>query len=304
MDNSRGEGGTAMRARGSGTRGSGTGRGALPSRVSGRTAADPARPVNVAVVDTDSGFLLVLAKRLERSGWRHQVLARAVEPDELTAMGVDAVIVDLQTLGSSSAQWLERLCAARRQPAIIVCTGSSTATERVRALRMGVDDWLGKPCHPEELIARVEVILGSRRSLNPDALEPRLIGELEVRPDQFQAFAGGASLALTRREYQMLVLLASDPGATWKREVIYERLWGYEMVRNDRSVDVFVHKLRRKLSAALPQWRYIHTETGVGYAFAPELEEPALELSQLEPEPEPEPCELPQPPERPELLAA
>jgi DNA-binding response OmpR family regulator len=199
-------------------------------------------------------------------------------------MGMDAVIVDMEVLGSRGWDWLERLCRARRELAIVVCTGSSTVAERVRALRLGVDDWLSKPCHPEELVARVQTIVERSRRPQPRDVEPILVGELEVRGDQYQAFVGGASLELTRREYQLLELFAGDAGRTLERKLIYESLWGYEMVRNDRSVDVFVHKLRRKLSTASPLWRYIHTHPGTGYRFAAE---PAGESTVLPPSIEP-----------------
>ena len=93
-------------------------------------------------------------------------------------------------------------------------------------------------------------------------------GEVEIRSDHFQAFVNGRSLELTRREYELIELLAGAEGRVLEREEIYSRLWGYAMVRGDRSVDVFVRKLRQKLEKASPSWRYIHTHFGIGYRFA------------------------------------
>ena len=84
------------------------------------------------------------------------------------------------------------------------------------------------------------------------------------------AFVGGCSLELTRREFELIELLAGGEGRVLEREEIYSRLWGYAMVRGDRSVDVFVRKLRQKLEKASPGWRYIHTHFGIGYRFAAE----------------------------------
>ena len=92
---------------------------------------------------------------------------------------------------------------------VIVCTAASTPAERVRALRMGADDWLAKPCHPEELMARVEAVTLQRSRPAARSLEPVSFGEVQVRPDQFQAFVGGRSLKLTRKEYQLIALLAA-----------------------------------------------------------------------------------------------
>jgi len=80
----------------------------------------------------------------------------------------------------------------------------------------------------------------------------------------------GGSLDLTRREFELIELLAGGEGRVLEREEIYSRLWGYTMVRGDRSVDVFVRKLRQKLEKASPRWRYIHTHFGIGYRFAAE----------------------------------
>ena len=99
---------------------------------------------------------------------------------------------------------------------------------------------------------------------------PITAGEIEIRSDRFQAFVRHSSIDLTRREFELIELLAGAEGRVLEREEIYQRVWGYAMARGDRSVDVFVRKLRQKLEKASPGWRYIHTHFGVGYRFAPE----------------------------------
>jgi DNA-binding winged helix-turn-helix (wHTH) protein len=101
-------------------------------------------------------------------------------------------------------------------------------------------------------------------------------GELEIRSDRFQAFVDGRSVDLTRREFELIELLAGSEGRVLEREEIYQRVWGYAMARGDRSVDVFVRKLRQKLEKASSDWRYIHTHFGVGYRFAAEPVEGSL----------------------------
>jgi DNA-binding response OmpR family regulator len=86
-----------------------------------------------------------------------------------------------------------------------------------------------------------------------------------------------------RREFELIELLASTEGHVLEREEIYPRLWGYTMVRGDRSVDVFVRKLRQKLERASPRWRYIHTHFGVGYRFAGETLDGAEPLDKSSP---------------------
>ncbi|TMM16139.1 MAG: response regulator transcription factor [Actinobacteria bacterium] len=239
---------------------------AAPSVQGGASTA-----LRVAVLDRDSGFIQVLNKRLERVGWEHRVLAGPVPADAVISMRLSALVVDLAVLGPQAWEWLERLCGALPELGIVVCTGPSTVAQRVRGLRLGADDWITKPCHPEEVIARVQsVVRRRRRALTRTESKPLRTGEVEIRSDRFQAFVQGASLDLTRREFELIELLAGAEGRVLEREEIYSRLWGYTMVRGDRSVDVFVRKLRQKLEKASPRWRYIHTHFGIGYRFAAE----------------------------------
>ena len=232
--------------------------------------------LRVAVVDRDTGFVQVLAKRMDRLGWEHRVLATAVPTEHLVAMRLSALVIDLAVLGPQAFDELDRLAHDLPGLPIVVCTGRSTVAQRVRGLRMGADDWVTKPCHPEEVIARIEAVLRRRRSAESVATEPVTVGDLAIRHDQFQAYVGSDSVGLTRREFELIELLAGAEGRVLEREEIYRRVWGYEMARGDRSVDVFVRKLRQKLAKASPDWRYIHTHFGVGYRFAPEsLDEPA-----------------------------
>ena len=153
-------------------------------------------------------------------------------------------------------------------------------------LRLGVDDWMTKPCHPEEAIARLEAVSRRRRRGRQEhEAHPLAAGEMEIRPDRFQAFVGDEALDLTRREFELLYLLAEERGQVLEREQIYQRVWGYAMAHGDRSVDVFVRKLRKKLEVLSPSWTYIHTHFGIGYRFDPE---PAgIVAEELHPAPEP-----------------
>ena len=227
--------------------------------------------MRIAVLDRDSGFIQVLSKRLDRLGWEHRVLGSPVPTDAVASMRLSALVVDLAVLGPQAWEWLERLCGALPELGIVVCTGPSTVAQRVRGLRLGADDWITKPCHPEEAIARVQsVVRRRRRSASRAETKPVNAGEVEIRSDRFQAFVGAQSIDLTRREFELIELLACAEGRVLEREEIYSSLWGYAMVRGDRSVDVFVRKLRQKLEKASPQWRYIHTHFGIGYRFAAE----------------------------------
>jgi DNA-binding response OmpR family regulator len=225
----------------------------------------------VGVLDTDSGFVQVLVKRLDAAGIQQRVIASPPSYETLVSLRLSALVVDPAVLGPAAWSYLETVCTRLPNLGLVVCTAPVVVAQRVRGLRLGADDWVSKPCHPEEVVARLEAV-GRRRALGePRADRARVeVGGLSVRPDRFQAFAGEISADLTRREFELIQLLAGREGQVLPREEIYERVWGYAMAHGDRSVDVFVRKLRQKLERVSPGWRYIHTHFGIGYRFAAE----------------------------------
>jgi DNA-binding response OmpR family regulator len=96
------------------------------------------------------------------------------------------------------------------------------------------------------------------------------VANLEIRPKELQLLVDGRRVGLTVREFQTFVVLAERPDRVVTRPEIYARVWGGQMAYRDRSVDVFVRKVRRKLAVAAPKWAYIHTHFGIGYRFSPE----------------------------------
>ena len=228
------------------------------------------RPARVAIIDRDSGFVTVLATRLRRSGWEHRIVSRAASAKAVAAIDADALVVDVSLVGARRWRWLAGLYRLAPDSRIVVCTASSTVAERVYGLRLGVADWLTKPCHPEELIARLEVAMREPYPRERDQHRRLTIGEVELRPELYQAFVGARSLRLTRREYRLLELLSDAVHEVQPRELLYERLWGRAMDRNERAVDVVIYKLRRKLEHGSPRWRYIHTDVGTGYRLDPQ----------------------------------
>jgi DNA-binding response OmpR family regulator len=252
--------------------------------------------MRLAILDSDSGFVRVLVKRAGDIGWQYRRLETPPRTEDFIAMRVNALVVDLALLGPGAWEFLERVSTALPGLGIVVCTGRSSVSQRVRGLRLGADDWLTKPCHPEELIARVEAVVRRRRRADSrQDRSPVAAGDLEIRSDRFQAFVHGQSVDLTRREFELIELLAASEGRVLEREEIYQRVWGYAMARGDRSVDVFVRKLRQKLEKASPEWRYIHTHFGVGYRFAAEPVEGSESALRVAEAAEAEPADRPAP---------
>ncbi|MGO9906135.1 MAG: response regulator transcription factor [Solirubrobacteraceae bacterium] len=227
-----------------------------------------ASPVRVALIDDDSGLLTVLERRLGALRWEIEVLAFPPDAGHLASLRLHALIVNPRLTG---LDYIERVAGALPGLALVVCSAQVTVSERVKGLRAGADDWVTKPCHPEELLARIQAVLRRRRAGELPLEEATIeAGELAIRPDRYDAYAGEQGASLSRKEFELLRQLAAAGGRVLEREDIYQRVWGYTMARGDRSVDVFVRKLRSKLEAVSPGWRYVHTHFGVGYRFAAE----------------------------------
>jgi DNA-binding response OmpR family regulator len=243
-----------------------TGPGLAANLMSAQTST-----LRVAIIDDDSGFVHVLARRLDSAGCQHRILAGPVPAEELAAMRLNALVVDPALLGPLAWDFIERVCGMLPDVGVIVCTQGASLAQRVRGLRLGADDWVSKPCHPDEVMARIEaVVRRHRRGRAREDTGPLVAGEVEIRPDRFQAYVGGESVELTRREFELLQVLADHGGKVMERDEIYQRVWGYAMIHGDRSVDVFVRKLRSKLQKRSPGWEYIHTHFGIGYRFDPQ----------------------------------
>ena len=240
-------------------------------RASESVVARPAGRPRIAIIASDRAFVQVLLNRVDRLGWQALAHDTAPSPEDLLGLRLSAVVVDPEVLdGEDVFGFIERVARVAPELATLVVSDGSSVRDRVRALHLGADDWITKPCHPDEVAARIEAILRrARRATSRLMTAPSVSGELEIDLSRFQVYVGEQSLDFTRREFEVLRLLAGAVGKVLTREEIYEQVWGYRMAHGDRSVDVFVRKVRQKLEKASPTWTYIHTHFGLGYRFEP-----------------------------------
>jgi len=195
---------------------------------------------------------------------------------------VDLVLLDVGLPDLDGREACKLLRRGGFKGPIVMLTAQVSDSDTILGLESGANDYVTKPFGMEELLARLRAAL---RRAQPETEPVLKIGELEIDLARFQAYVGQTSLDFTRREFEVLRLLAGAMGKVLTREEIYEQVWGYRMAHGDRSVDVFVRKLRQKLEKASPRWRYIHTHFGIGYRFAPEAagNAPATPTSLAEP---------------------
>jgi DNA-binding response OmpR family regulator len=241
-----------------------------PEGIVGPAIERPVARPRVAVIDSDRSFVQVLLNRVDRLGWQAIVRERPMPIFDLLNLRLSAIVFDPAVLEGDTFEFIERVGREAPELALVAVSAASSVRDRVRALHLGADDWIAKPCHPDEVAARIEAILRrARRATSRLMTAPAVSGELEIDLSRFQAYVGDQSLDFTRREFEVLRLLAGAVGKVLTREEIYEQVWGYRMAHGDRSVDVFVRKVRQKLEKASPEWIYIHTHFGLGYRFEP-----------------------------------
>jgi DNA-binding response OmpR family regulator len=182
----------------------------------------------------------------------------------------DVVVLDLMLPGLDGWSVIETARAEGIGTPIVVVSARGTEQDRVKALELGADDYLVKPFSMQELVARVRA--AARRGVRAvdetrgEAIE---LEELVVDPREVQAYVDGVSAELTRTEFRLLYALAQEQGRVVTREELMQRIWGRRQRHRDRTVDVFVRKLREKIDHRSPRHTFIHTRHGVGYKLQP-----------------------------------
>jgi DNA-binding response OmpR family regulator len=183
----------------------------------------------------------------------------------------DVCVLDLMLPGLDGWRLIETARAEGIGTPIVVVSARGSERDRIHALELGADDYLVKPFPMKELVARVRV--GARRGVRAqDATrgEPIEIEELRVDPRSVQAYVNGESVQLTPTEFRLLYALAADQGRVLTRDELLQKIWGRRLTRRDRTVDVFVRKLREKIDQRSPRHSFVHTRYGVGYKLEPQ----------------------------------
>jgi DNA-binding response OmpR family regulator len=178
----------------------------------------------------------------------------------------DVVVLDLMIPGADGWRVIETARAEGIATPIVVVSARGTEHDRVHALEIGADDYLVKPFSMKELVARVQVAARrGTRGVEPARDEPIEIEELRVDPREVQAFVDGQSAGLTPTEFRLLYTLAQEPGRVATRDELLQKIWGRRQAHRDRTVDVFVGRLRDKIDKRASRHAFIHTRYGVGY---------------------------------------
>ena len=225
----------------------------------------------VLIIEDDDVIAQGMARHLTASGFDAVGVANGETGlARLRYEQPDVCVLDLMLPGIDGWRVIEQARGEGIGTPIVVVSARGTEHDRINALELGADDYLVKPFSMKELAARVAA--AARRGTR--AQEPRrgdeiLVEELRLDPRNVQAYVDGASADLTPTEFRLLYALALDQGRVLTRDELLQRVWGRRASHRDRTVDVFVRKLREKVDSRASQHTFIQTRYGVGYKLDP-----------------------------------
>jgi two-component system OmpR family response regulator len=238
---------------------------------------DEQRPAHILVVDDDREIRELVGDYLERNGFRvsHAADGRQMNAVLATRAPVDLIVLDLMLPGEDGLSIFRRLRTDSRSPVpVLMLTARSDDVDRIIGLELGADDYLTKPFVPRELVARIRAVLRRVRMLPPSALAESAVRTIRFgdwRLDLLQRNLidrGGVVTPLGGAEYGLLRLFLDHPQHIFSRDQLLAQLARREFEIEDRSIDLRVSRLRRRLGDHARDPRYIRTVRNEGYVFA------------------------------------
>ncbi|MEN6482963.1 MAG: response regulator transcription factor [Anaerolineaceae bacterium] len=217
----------------------------------------------ILIIEDDEAIVRVIRRSLAYEGYKVDVAF-----DGETGLSIaqenkpDLVILDWMLPGMDGLEVCERLRASYNLP-IIMLTAKDTTQDRVHGLDAGVDDYIVKPFELEELHARIRALL---RRTQPERMPVLSFADLTLDTSTRQATRKNRVITLTAKEYDLLELFLRHPRQVLTRDVIFDRVWGYDFGGESNVLDVYIRYLRQKLEAA-NEIRLLHTVRGVGYVL-------------------------------------
>jgi two-component system response regulator RegX3 len=231
-------------------------------------------PRTILLVEDESSIALPLAAALEREGYATRITGSAPEAIALAAeLQPDLLLLDVMLADGSGLDVCREVRRHSSVP-IIMLTARGDETDRVVGLELGADDYVVKPFSARELVARIRAVLrripdGAAAPSGAPAPAAQLrIGGVTVDTAQRRVLLDGEELALTRREFDLLALLAANAGTVLTRERLIDEVWDANWFGSTKTLDVHISTLRKKLGDDAVDSRYLHTVRGVGFRFA------------------------------------
>ena len=226
-------------------------------------------PGRILVVDDEPIVLDVLERYLTREGFSVDTVTDGVSAlESIRAERPDLVLLDLMLPRMGGLEVFRRI-AGPDAPAVIMLSAKGDESDRVLGLQLGADDYVAKPFSPREVVARVQAVF---RRTGPAPSAPRgllTFGELEIDQSSRLVRVAGQPVRLTRKEFDVLELLASHPRRVFSRTQLLEEVWDFSWDGDSSTVTVHIRRLREKIEPDPSRPRHLVTVWGVGYRFDP-----------------------------------
>lgn len=199
--------------------------------------------IRILIVEDEKPISNLIRMSLTRAGYHCSCVYDGIAAADLLETGepFDLILLDVMLPGADGFELMSYIRPL--DIPVIFITAKNSVNDRVKGLRMGAEDYLVKPFEIIELLARVEVVLRRYHKLD-SVLE---VGGLRIDLRSMQVFRDGREIALTPKEYELLLLFAQNPGSALYRETIYQRVWGGDYLNTSRTVDLHVQRLRKKV---------------------------------------------------------
>jgi DNA-binding response OmpR family regulator len=218
----------------------------------------------ILTVEDDERIRTAVKLALEDEGWTVDEAASGEEAiATFSRTPADVVLIDIMLPGIDGFELCRTLRRSSDVP-IVMVTARADTHDVVAGLEAGADDYLTKPFAPKELSARIRALLRRVRPVTP-AHARMLFGDLEIVPDEGKVMRAGSEVHLTKTEFRLLCELAQNPGRVFSREMLLDKVWGYDYFGDGRLVDVHVRRLRTKVELDPANPRHVVTVRGLGY---------------------------------------
>lgn len=222
----------------------------------------------VLIVDDDINICNITRKYLEREDFEvHTRLSGEDALDFLKSNTVDIVILDVMLPGIDGVETCTEIRKVADIP-VIMLTAKGQVEDRIKGLKTGADDYMVKPFDPNELMARVQSVLRRANSSSIKKLSSVVKYEhLKINLESFEVQVDGKTVTIPRREYQLLEFIVKNPNKVFNRDQLIESIWGWDFEGEDRAVDLYIQRLRKRLKCKREVNWSIKTIWGVGYKF-------------------------------------
>jgi two-component system response regulator MprA len=222
----------------------------------------------ILVVEDEARIASFISRSLRLEGYQVEVAPNGETAlDKAFSNPPDLILLDVMLPDIDGLEVCRQLRVAGVDDPVLMLTAKDAIPDRVAGLDAGADDYLVKPFAFDELLARIRALL--RRAAPPDADAPVQFADLVLDPATRQAHRAGRDIELTAKEYEVLELFMRHPRQVLTRDIIYDRIWGYDFGGESNIIEVYVRYLRAKLEAE-GEPRLIHTLRGVGYVLREE----------------------------------